>query len=65
MTQRTRNIMANLLAAVCILLIVAFVVQHFTTPPPRPSWHKDLAWLALACATASELARGRSRRRAI
>ena len=61
MTQRTRNIIANVLLGVAVLFIVAFVAQRFMTPP-RPSWHKDLPWLGLASVTASELARGRRRR---
>lgn len=64
MIQRTRIITANVLLGVSVLFIVAFVVQHFQTPP-RPSWHKDLAWLALAFAIASEPLRGRARRRAM
>ena len=58
MTQRTRNIIANVLLGVSILFIVAFVVQHFMAPP-RPSWHKDLVWLAIASVIASDLVRGR------
>ena len=58
MTQRTGNIIANFLIGASVLFIIAFVTQHFMTPP-RPSWHKDLAWLALASAIASELVRGR------
>jgi hypothetical protein len=61
MTQRTRNIVANILVGVSILLIVAFLAQRLMTAP-RPSWHKDLAWLALASVIASELVRGRRRR---
>ncbi len=60
MNQQTRNIIANFLLGVTILFAVVFVVQHFMTPP-RPSWHKDMAWLALASVMASELARGRRR----
>jgi hypothetical protein len=61
MTQRTRDIIALALLGVSILLIGAFVAQHFMTAP-RPSWHKDLAWLGLASVTASALVRGRRRR---
>lgn len=64
MTQRTRNIIANTLVGMSILMIVTFLVQHFMTPP-RPSWHKDLVWLALASVIASEPVRGRRRRRAM
>jgi hypothetical protein len=64
MTQRTRTIIANILLGVSILFIVAFLAQHFMTPP-RPSWHKDLVWLGLASVSASELVRGRRRRRAM
>ena len=63
MTQRPRSIIANILVGVSILFIVAFLAQHFMTGS-RPSWHKDLAWLGLASVTASELVRGRRRRRA-
>ena len=62
MTQPTRNTIANVLLGVSILFIVAFLAQHFMTPP-HPSWHKDLAWLGLASVSASELVRGRLRRR--
>jgi hypothetical protein len=61
MTQRTRNIIANILVGVSILCVVAFIAQHYMTLP-RPSWHKDLAWLAIAFVIASDLARGRRRR---
>jgi hypothetical protein len=61
MTQRMRNIIANALIGVSILCIVAFTAQHFMTLP-RPSWHKDLVWLAIAFVIASDLARGRRRR---
>lgn len=64
MTQRTRTIIANLLLGASILFIVAFLAQHFMTPA-RPSWHKDLAWLGLASVSASEIVRGRFRRRAM
>ncbi|HEY4131705.1 MAG TPA: hypothetical protein VGM50_13890 [Gemmatimonadaceae bacterium] len=61
MTQRTRNIIANVFIGISILMVVAFVVQHFTSPP-RPTWHKELASLALAFVIASEIVRGRVRR---
>ena len=61
MTQRTRNIIANILFGVSILCVVAFLVQHFMTVP-RPPWHKDLSFLALAFVIASEGVRGRRRR---
>ena len=64
MTQRTRNIVANVLLGVTVLLILEFVRQHFMTPP-RPSWHNDLVGLALASVIASDLVRGRWRRRAM
>lgn len=60
MTQRTRTIIANILLGVSILMIVAFIAQHFMTPA-RPSWHKDLAWLGIAGMSASRLVRGRPR----
>jgi hypothetical protein len=61
MTQRTRNIIANILLGVGVLFIVAFVVQHFMASP-RPSWHTDLPWLGLAAVIGSEVVRGRRRR---
>ncbi len=64
MTQRTRNIIANVLIVVSVFCIVTFVVQHFMTTP-RPTWHRDLASLALGFVIASELVRGRRRRRAM
>lgn len=63
MTQRTRNIIANVLIVVSIFCIVTFVVQHFMTTP-RPSWHRDMVWLALAFVIAADIVRGRLRRRA-
>jgi hypothetical protein len=63
MTQRTRNIIANVLIGMSILMVVTFVAQHFMTTP-RPPWHRDLAFSALAVVIASELVRGRSRWRA-
>jgi len=62
MNQRTRNIIANILVGLSILFIVVFLAQRFMTSP-RPSWHKDLAWLGLASVIASEIMRGRTRRR--
>ena len=61
MTQRTRTIIANVLIGVSVLLVIAFLTEHFMSES-RPSWHKDLAWLALACTIASEIVRGRRRR---
>ena len=61
MTQRTRNIIEYVLIGVSILCVVTFVVQHFMTSP-RPSWHRDLVWLALAFVIASGVVRGRTRR---
>ena len=61
MTQRTRNILEYVLIGMSILCVVTFVVQHFMTTP-RPSWHRDLAWLALAFVIASGIVRGRVRR---
>lgn len=60
MTQRTRNIIAGVFLGVSVLMIIAFVVQHFMTP--RPSWHKELPWLALAFVSVSGIVRGRARR---
>jgi hypothetical protein len=62
MTQRTRKIVELLLIGLSILCIVMFVAQHFMNSP-RPSWHRDLAWLALAFVFAAETVRGRRRRR--
>jgi uncharacterized membrane protein len=64
MTQRTRNIIANILLGVTVIFLITFVVQHFMTPP-RPSWHGDLVWLAVIGVSASEIVRGRRRRRAM
>jgi hypothetical protein len=61
MTQRTRKIIEFVLIGVSVLLIVMFVAEHFMTEP-RPSWHKDLPFLALAFVIASGWARGRRRR---
>ena len=61
MTQRTRNTIEYVLIAASILCVVTFVVQHFMASP-RPSWHRDLAWLALAFVIASGVVRGRVRR---
>jgi hypothetical protein len=63
MNQRARIIIANILLGLSIVCIVAFLVEHFMTPP-RPFWHKDLAWLALAFVIASGVVRGRSGRHA-
>ena len=60
MTQRTRNIIANVLIGLAVLFLVEFVVQHFMAP--RPSWHNDLVGWALAFVIASDLVRGRLRR---
>jgi hypothetical protein len=62
MTQRTRNIISNAFLALSVVSIVVFVAQHFMSRP-RPSWHRDLSWLALAFVSASAFARGRRRRR--
>ena len=62
MTQRTRNVIADVLLGVTVLFAVEFVVQHFSSPP-RPSWHNDLVGWALAFVIASDLVRGRVRRR--
>lgn len=64
MTQRTRDITANSLLCVGALLVLAFVAEHYLTSP-RPSWHHDLPFLALAFVMAAELVRGRLRRRAM
>jgi hypothetical protein len=61
MTQRTRNIIANVLLGVGILTIVVFVASHFMTPA-RPSWRKDLVWLGIASVIASGPVRGRRQR---
>jgi hypothetical protein len=64
MSQRTRGITVIVLIGICIACIVTFIVQHFMSSP-RPSWHKELPWLALAFVSAAELARGSRRRRAM
>ena len=64
MSQRTRTITVLVLIGICIACLATFVVQHFMTSP-RPSWHKELPWLALAFVSAAELARGSRRRRAM
>ena len=56
-----RNVIANVMIGVSIILIVTFLVQHFMSP--RPAGHRDMAWLALAFVIASEIVRGRRRRR--
>jgi hypothetical protein len=61
MTQRTRNIIANVLLGVGILTVVVFVATHFMTPP-RPSWRKDMIYLGLAFVIASRPVRGRRQR---
>ena len=61
MTQRTRNIIANVLLGVGMLTIVVFVATHFMTPA-RPSWRRDLVWLGLASVIASRAVRGRRQR---
>lgn len=60
MTQRMRNIIANVLLGVGTLTIVVFVASHFMTQE-RPSWRKDLVWLGLASVIASGAVRGRRR----
>jgi hypothetical protein len=64
MTQHTRDVTANSLLGVSMLLVLTFVAQHFMTSP-RSSWHEDLPYIALAFVSASELVRGRMRRRAV
>jgi hypothetical protein len=64
MTQRTRNIIANSFVGVSFLFVVMFVAQHFMAAP-SPTWHRDLAWLALAFVIASDLVRGWRRRRSL
>ena len=63
MTQRTRNIIANVLLGVGLITIVVFIVTHFMSPT-RPPWRRDLVFLGLACAMASQPVRGGPRRRA-
>ena len=62
MSQHTRDVISNILFGVSLLCVVTFVVQHFMTSP-RPSWHRDLAFLGLAFVSAAEAVRGRRRRR--
>jgi hypothetical protein len=61
MTQRTRNIMANVLLGVAVLTVVVFIATHFMSPA-RPSWRRDLVFLGLACVIASRPVRGGPRR---
>jgi hypothetical protein len=60
MTQRTRNIIANVLLGVGILTVLVFVAGHFMSDA-RPAWRKDMVFLGLAAASASRLVRGRAR----
>ena len=63
MTQQTRNIVANVLLGVGVLIIIGFVASHFMTQT-RPSWRTDLVWLGIASVSVSRLVRGRPQRRA-
>jgi hypothetical protein len=64
MTQRTRNIIANILLGASIVTVIVFVVTHFTSPA-RPPWRRDLVFLGLAAAGAVGPVRGRHWRRAM
>ena len=59
MTQQTRNSIANVMLVVSILAIIVFIVTHFTMTPPRPSWRRDLVWVALIFTIAARAVRGR------
>ena len=63
MTQRTRNIIADVLFGVSILTVVVFIATHFMTPA-RPSWRTYLILFGVICLSASRPVRGRPRRRA-
>jgi hypothetical protein len=60
MTQRTRDIIADVLFGVSILTIVVFVATHFMTPP-RPSWRRGLVLFGIVALTVSRPVRGRPR----
>jgi hypothetical protein len=60
MTQRTRNIIANVLLGAGILTVIVFIVTHFMTSP-RPPWRRDISFLALAFVILSGAVRGRRR----
>lgn len=63
MTQRTRDIIAEVLFGVSILTVIVFIATHFMTPP-RPSWRHGLVWLGIISLIASRPVRGRPRWRA-
>jgi hypothetical protein len=63
MTQRTRNIMANVLLGVGILTVVVFTATHFMSAA-RPTWRRDMVWLGLASVIVSRYVRGRRWREA-
>jgi CHASE2 domain-containing sensor protein len=60
MNHGTRNAIAIVSISAAIVCVIAFVVQHFM--PARPSWHKDLPWLALTFVIVSEIVRRQRRR---
>jgi hypothetical protein len=63
MTQRTRDIIADVLFGMSILTVVVFVATHFMTPP-RPSWRNNMVLFGIVCLIASRPVRGRPRWRA-
>jgi hypothetical protein len=60
MTQRTRNIIADVLFGISILTVVVFIATHFM-PSPRPSWRTNLLLFGVVCLVASRPVRGRPR----
>jgi len=61
MTQRTRNIIANVLFGVGVITIVVFIATHFMSPS-RPAWRRDFLFFGLACVIVSRPVRGGPRR---
>ena len=57
MTERTRRLIANALVGVAFLIIILFVVTHFTMTPPRPAWRREMVWSALVVLIAARLVR--------
>jgi hypothetical protein len=58
MTQRTRNIIANVLLGAGALAVVVFTATHFMSGA-RPSWRRDMVWLGVAAVIVSRYVRGR------
>ena len=60
MSQRTRDIIANVLLGAGALIVIVFIVTHFMAQP-RPSWRNDMLWIGLACLIIARPMRGRRR----